>query len=539
MLHYKSIALTLCFLCAFSYSEAAIIFETDFSGADWTDTQEKTDDDCINDNCGIPNGFDSYRDGMSFCSSVGNNNFYMDTGAGHPGSTVNCVDGAGDKCLTFWDEGCSSAFEDSDGNVGVWFDEVYEIYVAFWIRFRSNYSFTDEKQHKLFHLQYATAGQQPWSYFSTAQYNFPLVVGGLYRYSNDLIYNYACRGTVMSDSNARLNIGTPAYSAQFNNDFDGYDIGTPSAVLNDNKWHHVEYRFKVNTSAGGDTYNSDGIIQFWYDGDLQQSITTIPWNKNGTGYGRRGWKFFSIGGNNNLQVSGEQWYAVDNLVLSTTYTGPEYEISGGGGDETAPTVTAFVIPATSESLTVSISTFTASDAVGVTGYCVNESASAPTSGSCSGSGWEGSAQTSYVFSTEGAKTLYAWAKDAAGNISTSLNDSVTIALPDTTDPELSISTSNGQTVSSASFSITGTASDDTAVTAVRCKIGSAPSSASDGTEMSGTETWSGTMTLSPGQQDIYCNAWDEADNYSIETYIGVTYTPIANIGAVTGACTIN
>lgn len=118
----------------------------------------------------------------------------------------------------------------------------------------------------------------------------------------------------------------------------------------------------------------------------------------------------------------------------------------GTSDSTAPTVDAFVIPATSSSLTVDITTFSASDAVGVTGYCINESSMAPTSGSCSGSGWAGSAQTQYVFSTEGAKTLYAWAKDAAGNISSSLNDSVTITLPQAT-----ASTMAGGSVAGGSF----------------------------------------------------------------------------------------
>jgi hypothetical protein len=78
---------------------------------------------------------------------------------------------------------------------------------------------------------------------------------------------------------------------------------------------------------------------------------------------------------------------------------------------------------------VAISSFTATDAVGVTGHCVNESATPPTAGSCSGSGWAGSAQTSFLFGSAGSKTLYAWAKDAAGNISTSATDGVEITLP--------------------------------------------------------------------------------------------------------------
>lgn len=103
-----------------------------------------------------------------------------------------------------------------------------------------------------------------------------------------------------------------------------------------------------------------------------------------------------------------------------------FPLSGGGEDTTDPTVTGFTIPSTSDSLTVSVSTFTASDNVGVTGYLLTESATTP---SPSNPGWQGTAQTSYTFASEGSKTLYAWAIDAAGNISSSLNDSVTITLP--------------------------------------------------------------------------------------------------------------
>ncbi len=94
-------------------------------------------------------------------------------------------------------------------------------------------------------------------------------------------------------------------------------------------------------------------------------------------------------------------------------------------DTTPPTVTAFTIPSSSSSLTVPITSFTASDNVGVTGYMVTESSSPP---SASATGWSISAPTSYTFSTAGTKTLYAWAKDAAGNVSTSRSATVTITL---------------------------------------------------------------------------------------------------------------
>jgi len=98
-------------------------------------------------------------------------------------------------------------------------------------------------------------------------------------------------------------------------------------------------------------------------------------------------------------------------------------------DTTPPTVTSFSIPSTSSSLTVPITSFVATDNVGVTGYALSESGSAPASG------WSGSAPSSYTFSSAGNKTLYAWARDAAGNVSSPKSAQVSITLPPPPPPE--------------------------------------------------------------------------------------------------------
>ncbi|MFA5247979.1 MAG: right-handed parallel beta-helix repeat-containing protein, partial [Patescibacteria group bacterium] len=116
-------------------------------------------------------------------------------------------------------------------------------------------------------------------------------------------------------------------------------------------------------------------------------------------------------------------------------------------DSIAPTVDLFAIPATSSSLTVNITSFTASDTggSGLAGYLVNESASIP---ALSDPHWETSATTTYTFSTEGLKTLYAWAKDSSGNISSSLSDQVLITLVTYyIDYENGLDTNNGLTTS--------------------------------------------------------------------------------------------
>lgn len=107
------------------------------------------------------------------------------------------------------------------------------------------------------------------------------------------------------------------------------------------------------------------------------------------------------------------------------------KLSPNSSTPTAPTVSAFAIPATSSSLTVAITQFTASDTVGVSGYLVSESAAAP---SASAPGWTASAPSSYTFASEGSKTLYAWAKNAAGLVSTSRSASVTITVATTINP---------------------------------------------------------------------------------------------------------
>lgn len=185
----------------------------------------------------------------------------------------------------------------------------------------------------------------------------------------------------------------------------------PLATAFDGNWHCYELHW------------DSGNVSMWFDG-------TQVLNHN-YAFGSHTISHATIGSNNEEMPIGNRTCIpvdFDDIAISNgTYIG----LAGGGGDTTPPTVTAFTIPSTSSSLTVSITSYTATDDTAVTGYCVNESPSAPTSASCSGSGWAGTAETSYTFASSGSKTLYAWAKDAAGNISSSRNDSVTISLPST------------------------------------------------------------------------------------------------------------
>jgi hypothetical protein len=122
-----------------------------------------------------------------------------------------------------------------------------------------------------------------------------------------------------------------------------------------------------------------------------------------------------------------EWYtsATDGITATTSSIG----IFTTTPDTTAPTI-SFSTPISSTGSTVS-PLFSAIDDVQVTGYMLNGTATPPLAGD---PGWVAQAPASYTFTgimpgILASRTLYAWAKDAAGNIaSNSANVDITIPL---------------------------------------------------------------------------------------------------------------
>jgi len=127
----------------------------------------------------------------------------------------------------------------------------------------------------------------------------------------------------------------------------------------------------------------------------------------------------------NLQAGTTYYFVVTAYDATGIESGYSNEVSYAvpAPDATLPVVTSFIVPSAATSLTVSVTAFTASDNVGVTGYLLSQTSSKPAP---SDTGWTASPPTSYTFSISGNRTLYAWAKDAAGNVSDPV--STTIAL---------------------------------------------------------------------------------------------------------------
>jgi len=223
-------------------------------------------------------------------------------------------------------------------------------------------------------------------------------------------------------------------------------------------------------------------------------------------------------------VDGVYAYGANSKIPNLGWRSSNYWVdvvfrTGGVGDTTPPTVTAFAIPATSTSLIVPITSFTATDNVGVTGYLVTESSVTP---SASASGWSVTAPTSYTFTTAGSKTLYAWARDAASNVSASRSASLTITLADTTAPTVTSfvipATSTLLTVPITSF----IATDNVGVTGYLVTESSVtPSTSASG--WSATAPTSYTFTTA-GSKTLYAWAKDAASNVSASRSASVTIT---------------
>jgi hypothetical protein len=120
-------------------------------------------------------------------------------------------------------------------------------------------------------------------------------------------------------------------------------------------------------------------------------------------------------------------------------------------DATAPVVNAFAIPTSSTSLTVSVSSLSASDNIGVTGYLITESSSAPTA---TASGWSSTIPPTYIFTAVGSKSLYAWAKDAAGNVSSPIKADILISNPIASTFTLTGPLSGNVNSASSNFTVT-------------------------------------------------------------------------------------
>ena len=221
-------------------------------------------------------------------------------------------------------------------------------------------------------------------------------------------------------------------------------------------------------------------------------------------------------------------------------------------DRTVPSTASVIINSGDSSTTNTVVNLTISGSdnlSGITAYYASESSSAP---SASATGWVSitttnnlSSTVSYTLSSPGAegsipKTVYLWIKDAAGNISSSSSDSITLIVADTTaptNPSISIN-SGASTTTSLSVTLSLSASDNVGVTGYYLSTSSStPSSTASGwstvtssTSFSASDNY--TLTIR-GLNNVYVWYKDAAGNVSSPVSHTIIYsssdTSIPNI----------
>ena len=172
----------------------------------------------------------------------------------------------------------------------------------------------------------------------------------------------------------------------------------------------------VSVSASASDNVGVSMLEFYRNGTLLLASNVAPYTFN--------WDTTSVADGSYTLMA----VAHDSAGNSKQSANVAVAVNNTIPDRTAPVINVFTLPATATSLTVGVITLSASDNIGTTGYLISESATAP---AASASGWSATAPVSFTFSSAGSKTAYAWAKDAAGNVSISRFTTTTITLPAT------------------------------------------------------------------------------------------------------------
>jgi hypothetical protein len=349
-------------------SWAEIIFQDNFDDhSDWSPTQavhgngsSSQDGNSITACTGCPDGTAKYM-GYYLQSSawpdyVGNNTMNI--------SSLNARGGKG-KALTHWTEPINASCDGnawcSDGQLSILLPDNYdEIYVRFYIKFDPEYVFDWENSFQSFSSEKFFRTTHYHEEGSSTLYRFGYNVKDIVNdgYDHHPVEIFDLGQNQYNQDAVRLIMGpryTSTYEPTSATPVGVYSNGvtvpggtgyggdkTMQELLADGEWHCFEFYHKGNTAGGYYNGTPDGIYRMWLDGTQVHELTNLAWadgaddQNDWTPEPFPGWNWVSIGGNSRnfhyAQATAtsetdaqeeEQWYAIDDIVISTEYIGPE------------------------------------------------------------------------------------------------------------------------------------------------------------------------------------------------------------------------
>ena len=197
-------------------------------------------------------------------------------------------------------------------------------------------------------------------------------------------------------------------------------------------------------------------------------------------------------------------------------------------DRTTPVISSFTAPSTTITATVSLA-INATDNIGVTDYyLVADNSTAPTA---SATVWSPNKPASITLDSEGSRTLYLWAKDAAGNISTVAS---AVVFYDKTAPVATLTCAATSTL--ATVPVTVTATDNVAVTGYYLVADNSAAPAASSTNWAPAKPASVDLA-SEGSHTLYLWVKDAAGNISTVASAVVFYDKTAPVATLTCAAT--
>jgi hypothetical protein len=280
----------------------------------------------------LPGNFYDYRTaGTEVCSNTDGNHHTLNINGQYPRG------GAG-KSFLMWNEPCPSrsASWGGDGLLGIAFAPQTEVYISWWAKYSPTWVWnTGSPMQKFLHVSHFSDSDPGtiWNFAGGVQ-NKPRWAGQFAVYNGDggrgewapqTSPLTAARDSSQSWTDGPNYTGTPG-GAGYNGKYlwpGGTNAWTQPGVPGDAEWHQYQVYLKLNTPGV-----ANGIARMWYDGDQIQNRTNITWIPAGDDPNLWAWNHTWIGGNNSnyFTPAAEQYYAVDDVVVSTAFVPLDYVV---------------------------------------------------------------------------------------------------------------------------------------------------------------------------------------------------------------------